>query len=105
MATAGKGTDWQDLANRTALTGNYQVSVSGSTKKANFYAGLGYLHQEGVIEYTDYKRLNAKINASYQLYKNLKIGVNMLFTHRQQRRSGKQCFLPDRKAVAGRSRI
>ncbi len=78
--TAGKGTDWQDLANRTALTGNYQVSVSGSTKKANFYAGLGYLHQEGVIEYTDYKRLNAKINASYQLYKNLKIGVNMLFT-------------------------
>ena len=77
---AGKGTDWQDLANRTALTGNYQVSVSGSTKKANFYAGLGYLHQEGVIEYTNYKRLNAKINASYQLYRNLKIGVNMLFT-------------------------
>lgn len=62
---AGKGTDWQDLASRTALTGNYQVSVSGSTKKANFYAGLGYLHQEGVIEYTNYKRLNAKINASY----------------------------------------
>ena len=78
--TAGAGTDWQDLANRTALTGNYQFSVSGSTKKANFYAGLGYLHQEGVIEYTDYKRLNAKVNASYQLYKNLKIGVNMIFT-------------------------
>ena len=31
--TAGAGTDWQDLANRTALTGNYQYSASGGCNR------------------------------------------------------------------------
>src|SRR5690606_2174665 len=42
-------TDWQDLIFETAPIQNYQVSAMGSTEKTQYYFGLGYFSQDGII--------------------------------------------------------
>lgn len=82
--SAGEGNDWQDLITRTALTQNYNVSIGGSTPKMNYYLAASWLNQEGVIDYSNYKRLTTKFNASYQAFKWLKLGVNTTITFDNQ---------------------
>lgn len=52
--------DWTDLAYKNALRQEYNVSVNGGTEKGNFYASLGYLNEDGVIDYSGYERITAR---------------------------------------------
>ena len=73
--------DWTDAAYRTALRQEYNVSISGATGKANYYASLGYLDEDGIIEYSSYRRLAARFKGDYQAKNWLKLGVNVGYTH------------------------
>ncbi|HLF33920.1 MAG TPA: SusC/RagA family TonB-linked outer membrane protein, partial [Cyclobacteriaceae bacterium] len=77
-------TDWQDLIFRTAPIQNYQASVSGSTSIVQYYVGLGYFNQSGIIPKSGYERFSLKLNNIYHLTKNIKLGNNLTFTPRQQ---------------------
>ncbi|HLF33786.1 MAG TPA: SusC/RagA family TonB-linked outer membrane protein, partial [Cyclobacteriaceae bacterium] len=77
-------TDWQDLIFRTAPIQNYQASVSGSTSKIQYYVGLGYFNQSGIIPKSSYERVSLKLNNTYNLTKNIKLGNNLTFTPRRQ---------------------
>jgi TonB-linked SusC/RagA family outer membrane protein len=77
-------TDWQDLIFRTAPIQNYQASVSGSTSKVQYYVGLGYFNQSGIIPKSNYQRFSLKLNNTYHITKNIKLGNNLTFTPRQQ---------------------
>ncbi|MBE9467643.1 MAG: TonB-dependent receptor [Bacteroidetes bacterium] len=72
-------TDWQNqvFENNTPLL-NIQFSFSGSTKdKYNYYFGVGYFDQQGVIPKSDYNRITAKLNQTYFFTKKIKIGSNL----------------------------
>lgn len=73
--------DWIDEAFRNSFRQEYNLSASGSTDRANFYASIGYLNDEGIAHYSDYERYTARLRADYQAKKWLKVGGNMGFTH------------------------
>ena len=73
--------NWEDIAYKTALRQEYNVSVTGGTDRASFYASMGYLDEDGIIEYSGYKRFSARIKADYQAKKWLKVGANVGFVN------------------------
>ncbi len=73
--------NWNDAAYSDALRQEYNISVSGGNTRSSFYASAGYLKDDGVIEYTGYERINARIKADYQAKKWLKVGANVGFVH------------------------
>lgn len=75
--------NWRDAAYHTALRQEYTVSINGANDKGSFYASAGYLDEDGIIEYSGYKRFSARIKADYQAKKWLKLGANVGYVNSQ----------------------
>ncbi|MFC0772355.1 SusC/RagA family TonB-linked outer membrane protein [Terrimonas alba] len=60
----GGSTDWQDLVTRTALTQNYNVTLSGGAEKLVYYASFGAQRQEGIIRNNSLDRYTGRFNAT-----------------------------------------
>ena len=69
-----KGTDWQDVLFRTAVSHNHNVNVSGGSETATFNASAGYMKNEGTVITTYYDRLTFNLGGEVKLRPNLKIG-------------------------------
>jgi len=78
---AGKITDWQDEATRTALQYDNSLSISGATDKLNYYITGGQTYQEGIVKGSEYNRKSFRFNGSYDVRDWLEIGINSLFTN------------------------
>ncbi len=76
--------DWEDVATRTGLRQEYNVSFSQANDKTNFYASLGYINNEGITEGSDMERLTGRLKADANITKWLKVGANISFTHYNQ---------------------
>lgn len=57
-------TDWQDLVTRTALTQNYNLTLSGGANKLVYYASFGAQRQEGIIRNNSLDRYTGRFNAT-----------------------------------------
>ena len=69
----GEGFDWQDAVfYNDAPVMNHQVTVSGASKKVNYFLSLGYYDQDGIIGgnfgRSNYKRLTLRSNTIYTLF-------------------------------------
>lgn len=74
-------TDWQDLIFRdSAPIQTYNFSLSGATERSEYYFGVGYFKQEGIVEKSDFERVTLKLNNQYNLTKNIRTGVNLTAT-------------------------
>ncbi|MFD2885585.1 SusC/RagA family TonB-linked outer membrane protein [Chitinophaga cymbidii] len=61
-------TDWVGkLVGRNAFSQNHALSVRGGTEKIKYFANIGMLDQDGVIENTGFKRYNVRTNLDAQL--------------------------------------
>ena len=69
--------NWTDAAYNNSLRQEYNINISGSNDKGSFYASMGYLDDDGIIEYSGYKRFSARVKADYQPLKWLKLGANV----------------------------
>jgi TonB-linked SusC/RagA family outer membrane protein len=71
-------TDWQSLVYQDfAPLTNASMSVSGGTEKAQYYLGLGYFGQSGLLPKSNLDRLTAKLNSSYKIGKYVKVGFDL----------------------------
>jgi TonB-linked SusC/RagA family outer membrane protein len=70
-------TDWQDLVFDSAPIMDYQLSAAGGTKATQYYIGVGYFNQQGIIEKSSYERITIKLNNTYNLTNFLKLGNNL----------------------------
>lgn len=71
-------TDWQSMVYKDfAPIMNANLSVGGGNKKANYYLGLGYFNQEGIIPKSGLQRLTTKLNSGYQLSSRIKVGMDI----------------------------
>jgi len=70
-------TDWQDAVFQTAPIQNYQVSASAASDIGSIYFSAGYMDQDGIIKYSYYDRKNIRLNATMNVNKKLKVGVNL----------------------------
>lgn len=61
------GTDWFDEITRTGIIQQYNVSVTNGTDKGNYYFSLGYYKNDGLIKYTNFDRISARMNSEYKL--------------------------------------
>ena len=73
--------NWTNEAYKKALRQEYTVSVNGGNERSNFFASVGYLNEDGVIEFSGYERLSARLKADYQARKWLKVGGNIAFVN------------------------
>lgn len=86
-------TNWQDQIFKTAPIQNYQFSASGSSAKMQYYMGVGYFKQDGIIPKSSYERLTIKLNNVYHLSKSIRLGNNItLAPYQQQNTSGGAVF-------------
>ena len=73
--------DWYKEAFHNAFRQEYNISVSGSKDRFNYFASVGFLDDRGMVSNSDYKRYTARINADYQAKKWIKILTNMTYSH------------------------
>jgi TonB-linked SusC/RagA family outer membrane protein len=62
---------------RTAHTSNYEVSVQGGADKSAYYAGFGYLKQEGIVRPSNFERYSGRLNYDNYLNQKVKIGTSV----------------------------
>lgn len=87
-------TDWQDLIFRDAPIHNYQISVTGSSPKVQYYVGVGYYNQLGIIPKSDYERLSIRFNNTFHLSDKIRIGSNIsIIPNRQQNTNANAPFI------------
>ncbi len=72
--------DYQDLIFRNAIMDNLDFNVSGGTERLTAYLGLGYINQDGILDNTNFKKLNIRLNSDYQATDWFKVGETMSFT-------------------------
>ncbi|MDR1680421.1 MAG: TonB-dependent receptor [Prevotellaceae bacterium] len=85
-------TDWQDEIFQTGFINYNNISISGSTAKSKFYAGLGYATEEGSIKTEELSKLTLNLNSEYKTSDYLKFGFQL---------NGSRTLPPDAKGVEG----
>lgn len=73
--------NWLNETYSSSLRQEYNLSVSNSTDRSNFFASFGYLKNEGIIKHTDYSRLSGRLNADSQIKSWLKAGASASYVH------------------------
>jgi len=60
----GGSTDWQDVITRSAITQNYNLTLSGGADKLTYYASFGAQKQEGILKNNNLDRYTGRFNAT-----------------------------------------
>ncbi|GAB2565179.1 SusC/RagA family TonB-linked outer membrane protein [Spirosoma areae] len=67
FSALGKGTDWQDVAFRTALLHNHTLSINGGNEKTQFSVGGSLFKQEGIVVGSNYDRYSLRANVNHDV--------------------------------------
>ena len=77
-------TDWLKEMARTGFSQNYDLSLAKATENSTAMFSLGYKNNEGILKYTDFENISARMNTSFTPVKWLTIGENMTVTYTNQ---------------------
>ena len=81
----GEGTDWQDAVFRDAGMQNYQMTVSGGTKKTTYALSGNYHIKDGIVVGSSFNRMTGKVNLDHKLSDRFRIGNSFLFSRTNER--------------------
>ncbi len=70
-------TNWQKEVYRTAPIQSYQLTASGGSDVGSYLVSGSYLDQNGIMEYTGYKRMTLRVNTTLNVGKSVKFGMNL----------------------------
>lgn len=73
--------NWLDETYSSSLRQEYNLSVSNSSDRTNFFASVGYLDNEGIIENTSYTRFSGRLSADTKVKSWLKAGASASYVH------------------------
>lgn len=89
IAQVGNGTNWQDEIFRNgAPVQQYQLALSGGGEKNDYYVGLSYFDQRGIVKTSDLKKYNIRANVNLNPKDFLRFKINLNFT----RKDGQQIY-------------
>jgi len=71
--------NWNDYVFKDAVSSTLNISTSGGNDKNQYYAGLTYEDQQGILICNDYKRYSGRINFNQSVNSRLDIGVKFNF--------------------------
>jgi TonB-linked SusC/RagA family outer membrane protein len=72
--------DYQDIIFRNAIMDNLDFNVSGGTENLTAYLGIGYVNQDGILDNTNFKKLNIRLNTDYKATDWFRVGESMSYT-------------------------
>lgn len=88
--------NWSDIMFKNTLRQEYNMSISGSTDRNNFYASIGYLEDNGLVSGSGFERYTGRLRDDYQVNKWLKVGMNAAYTYSKS-------FYPDDQTASASS--
>ncbi len=77
-------TDWLDAISRTGFSQSYDLSVSHANDKHSAMFSLGYKKSNGIIKYTDFQNISARMNSTYNIADWISVGENFTVTYSSQ---------------------
>src|SRR5690606_31058407 len=83
MRSSQEGTDWWDAVFSPAPITEHFIGVSGGSDKATFSTSLGYLNQQGTMDFTYFERLSGRLNSRFNFDK-LTVGESVSFARSEQ---------------------
>lgn len=69
--------NWRDYVERTGIRHDANISMSGGTKKSDYYASFGYTNDQGYWVGSSLERYSINTSINSQITKWLKIGANV----------------------------
>ncbi|MCF0208372.1 MAG: SusC/RagA family TonB-linked outer membrane protein, partial [Bacteroidaceae bacterium] len=79
-----RNTDWFDLLFKNNIVQNHSVSISTGTDKANLYASVSMLDDQGWTLDSKVQRFTANMNATFNLSKQLSVSILTKGNYRKQ---------------------
>lgn len=77
-------TDWLKEISRTGFAQSYDAAVSTASEKGTAFFSLGYKHNEGILKYTNFENIAARINTSFNICPIVTVGENFTLTYTKQ---------------------
>ena len=88
----GVSTDWQDLLLTTGIRTSHDVSVRGGNERTQFYFGLGYYRETGVIHDQELDRYSFTVNIDHKISNRIKVGFTSFNTLLRANRLGTNAY-------------
>jgi TonB-linked SusC/RagA family outer membrane protein len=78
-------TNWEKELYQTAVNQDHSLSISGGNDFATYYFSAGYHKEKGTTIGTGLDRYNVTLKTNFQLRENLKFGVSMFASQRENK--------------------
>lgn len=78
------GADWGNEIYQTAVNQQYNLSLSGGSDVANYYASAGYYKEQGTTVGTGFERFTATLKTDFNLHEKVKLGVSLFMNHNKR---------------------
>ncbi len=75
--------DWQDVIFRNGLMTEYQLSVSGTKIKTDYYLSANYYSHEGIVKSTSYDKMTFSANLGRKIIKNLNAELSLKYSYQE----------------------
>ncbi|MFI5130308.1 MAG: SusC/RagA family TonB-linked outer membrane protein [Chitinophagales bacterium] len=89
---AGVNTDWQDLLLTTGIRTGHDLGVRGGNDRTQFYFGLGYYRETGVIHDQELDRYSFNVNIDHKMSERIKVGFTSFNTMVRSNRLGTNAY-------------
>ena len=77
-------TDWLDEISRTGFSQSYDAAVSTATDRSTSFFSLGYRRNDGILKYTNFENIAARMNSTYSISPVVSVGENFTLTYTRQ---------------------
>jgi TonB-linked SusC/RagA family outer membrane protein len=89
---AGVNTDWQDLLLTTGIRTSHDVSVRGGSDRTQYFFGLGYYKETGIITDQNLDRYSFSVNVDHRLSERIKVGFTSFNVFSPSNRIGTNAY-------------
>ena len=83
-------TDWNDILFRDVFNQEYNISMSGGSDRAHYYASAGYYQEQGTVRGVENDRFNVTLKTDFKINNMLKVGASIFANQR-----GQQSYMTD----------
>lgn len=77
-------TDWLGEISRTGFAQNYDVALSTASERGMAFFSLGYKRNDGILKYTNFENISARMNTSFNICPIVSVGENFTLTYTKQ---------------------
>ncbi|MGZ3938850.1 MAG: SusC/RagA family TonB-linked outer membrane protein [Flavisolibacter sp.] len=89
---AGVNTDWQNLLLTTGIRTSHDVNVRGGNDRTQFFFGMGYYRETGIIYNQNLDRYSFNVNVDHKLSERIKVGFTSFNTLLRSNRLGTNAY-------------